>query len=329
MKAEATMKLQVAEAKMLNPLIRLVRLRTMGGAPLPGYTAGAHIGVHVQLPDGSSDWRQYSLINFAPRPDATERPLEYVIAIRREATGRGGSKFMHEQLQLGASIEVTQPRNEFPLRHLESTAVLVAGGIGVTPLVSMAAARIAERKPVRMVYAGRRADQMAFVGDLRELLGEYLHVHEDEKAGSPLDLEGLLDSCGAHDQRYVCGPKAMLDAVLAKTQVRGWTRERAQFEVFNAATTSNEDRAFEIVLAQTDKTLTVAADKTILQCLIENGLDPLYDCVRGECGVCAVTVIEGEIDHRDYVLSDREKAAGNIIQTCISRCRGRRLVLDL
>jgi ferredoxin-NADP reductase len=324
-----TLPLRVVEARELNPLIRLLRLQADGGAVLPGFTAGAHLRVQVELPDGRSDWRHYSLINLSTRADACSAPAEYVIAVRREDEGRGGSRFVHQRVQPGQVLTIEAPKNEFPLREHTGCAVLVAGGIGVTPLVSMAAQRIAQRAPVRLHYAGRSRALMAFLPELQQLLGDSLHVHADAEAGAPLDVDALLDACGADDQLYVCGPKPMLDTLLARTQARGWTRERVHFEVFTAPTVDAGDHAFELVLAQSGRSLTVPADKSILDCLIDAGCDPMFDCKRGECGVCATPVIEGEIDHRDYVLSERERREGNVMQICISRCKGRRLVLDL
>jgi vanillate O-demethylase ferredoxin subunit len=325
----ATLQLRVAEARDLNALIRLIRLRADAGAVLPGYTAGAHLRVRVELPDGSTDWRHYSLINLSTRADACSAPTEYVIAVRREDEGRGGSRFMHRQVQPGQVLTIETPKNEFPLREQPGCAVLVAGGIGVTPLVSMAAQRVAQEAPVRMHYAGRSRELMAFLPELRQLLGDSLRVHTDADAGAPLDVEALLDACSDDDQLYVCGPKPMLDTLLARTQARGWTRDRVHFEVFTVPTIEAGDHAFEVVLAQSGRSLTVPADRSILDCLIDAGCDPMFDCKRGECGVCATPVIEGEIDHRDYVLSEREKREGNVMQICISRCKGQRLVLDL
>jgi ferredoxin-NADP reductase len=327
--APATLQLRVAEARELNPLIRLIRLRADDGAVLPGYSAGAHLRVQVELPDGRADWRHYSLINLSTRTDACTAPADYVIAVRREDEGRGGSRFMHQRVQAGKLLTIEAPKNEFPLRDRPGCAVLVAGGIGVTPLVSMAAQRIAQRSPVRMHYAGRSRELMAFLPELQQLLGDSLRVHADAEAGAPLDVDALLDACGSDDQLYVCGPKPMLDTLLAKTQARGWTRERVHFEVFTAPAVDAGDHAFEVVLAQSGRSLTVPADRSILDCLIDAGCDPMFDCKRGECGVCATPVIEGEIDHRDYVLSEREKREGNVMQICISRCKGQRLVLDL
>lgn len=328
--AVTPLRLRVAEARTLNPLIRLLRLVAPDGAALPGYGAGAHLRVQVELPGGARDWRHYSLVNASAEPGATDAPREYVIAVRREDDGRGGSRFMHERVREGDVLDVEPPKNEFPLREgVDGCAVLVAGGIGITPLLSMAARRRAQGAPVRLHYAGRSRELMAFLPELERLLGADLRLHADAEAGGPLDVDALLDGCGAHDQLYVCGPKPLLDAVLARTQARGWTHERVHFELFTTPAVEAGDHAFEVVLAQSGQTYTVPADQTVLDCLLEHGCDPLYDCKRGECGVCSTPVIEGELDHRDYFLSDAEKASGKVMQICISRCRGPRLVLDL
>jgi len=323
-----TIQVQVAQVQALNPLVRCITLRARDGAALPGFSAGAHVRVQVALADGASDWRHYSLIDFGAEAEAVGAPAHYRIAVRREDEGRGGSRFMHA-LREGDTLTIEPPRNDFPLGEHAGCTVLVAGGIGVTPLISMAAQRRAQGRAVRMVYAGRSRELMAFLPELQGLLGDALAVHADTEAGAPLDMAALLDGCEASDRLYVCGPQPMLDAVLAQARARGWPSERVHFELFSAPQAQAGDQAFELVLAQSGKTCTVAADQTILDCLIDRGCDPLFDCKRGECGVCAVPVLEGEVDHRDYVLSASEKAAGKLIQVCISRAKGRRLVLDL
>lgn len=324
-----TLELRIAEVCELNPLIRMLRLRAEDGRALPGFAAGAHIRVQVSLPGGKTDWRHYSLVNFATERNATNAPAEYVIAVRKEAEGRGGSRFMHEQLKQGDMLTIQAPKNDFPLHTGPGGSVLVAGGIGVTPLASMAARRRAEGAPVRMHYAGRSRDLMAFLPELQALLDGDLRVHADAEAGAPLDIDALLDGVPAGDRLYVCGPKVMLDAVLARTQARGWEHDRVHFELFTEPVAEEGDQPFEVELAQSGQCFTVAADQSILDCLIDNGCDPMFDCKRGECGVCATPVLEGEIDHRDYVLTAREKAEGNVMQICISRAKGARLVLDI
>ena len=324
-----TLQVRVLEARGLNPLIRMFRLGAVDDSALPGYTAGAHVRVRVELPDGSADWRHYSLINFRVEAGATAAPTEYLIAVREEAEGRGGSRYLHEHVQPGDLLTIEVPKNDFPLQAWPDRAVLVAGGIGVTPLASMAAQRRAEGGAVRMHYAGRSRELMAFLPELQALLGDALVVHADVEAGAPLDIKSLLDGCDVQDRLYVCGPKVMLDAVLAQTQARGWTHDRVHFELFTTPAVEAGDRPFEVVIASTGQRFRVAADQTLLDGLIAHGCEPIFDCQRGECGVCATPVMDGEIDHRDYVLTARERAAGNVIQACISRARGPRLVLDI
>ncbi|WP_326537416.1 PDR/VanB family oxidoreductase [Pseudorhodoferax sp.] len=323
-----TLAVEVVAVDTLNPLIRRCTLRAADGAALPGFTAGAHVRVQVTLPDGRSDWRHYSLVCTTPATDTTAPQPHYTIAVRREDAGRGGSRWMHG-LQAGQRITIEPPKNDFPLGTHAAHAVLVAGGIGITPLASMAAARRAAGLPVRLVYAGRSRGLMAFLPELQDLLGDALQVHADEERGAPLDVAALLDACGADDQLYVCGPRVMLDAVLAAAAARGWPRERVHFELFTTPVAAAGDQPIELVLAQSGQQFTVPADQSILDCLIAHGCDPLFDCQRGECGVCSTAVIEGTPDHRDAVLSDAEKASGKVIQICVSRARSARLVLDL
>ncbi len=323
-----TLNLQVSDVDDLNPLIRRLVLRAPDGGPLPGFTAGSHIRVRVHLPSGANDWRHYSLVNFDTAPGATRAPLDYTIAVRREDDGRGGSRFMH-QLKAGEVLTVESPKNDFPLGSLNGAAVLIAGGIGVTPLISMAAERKREGQEVRMTYAGRTLELMAFVPELKTLLGSGLLLHSDQSAGTPLNVHGLLDSCAVDDVLYVCGPQLMLDTILTAAQARGWSPGRVRFELFTAPSAQEGDHAFELVLKQSGKTLQVPADQTILDCMVEHGCDALFDCKRGECGICVANVLEGGVDHRDHVLTETEKASGKVIQVCVSRAKGGRLVLDL
>ena len=318
----------VSDAGMLTAEVRQLRLRpASAGQTLPGFTAGAHISLQVTLPDGKTDWREYSLV--ALSDDESKCPAEYRIAVRKENPGRGGSQFVHEQLKAGDILEVRAPRNQFPMESSNDRAVLIAGGIGVTPVASMAAHCRHIGRPVTMYYAGRSRASMAYVDELQALLGDDLHLHADDEAGKPLDLGALFSGLGASDHIYFCGPTPMIDAILAMAEKQGWPRNQVHFELFNAPAAEEGDHAFEVELAQSGKTLTVPADKSILEVLIDEGFDPLYDCKRGECGVCACDVLSGEIDHRDYILTAREKEAGNIMHTCVSRAKGNKLVLDM
>lgn len=316
--------LQVAEVQSLNPAIRRLHLRPAHpGAPnLPGFTAGAHISIQVKLSDGSKEWRQYSLINVSLRPDATAQPTEYAVAIRLESNGRGGSRYLHEQVEVGSYLKVKGPRNDFPLTPCSGRIILLAGGIGVTPLASMAAAAVAQKLPVEMHYAGRQQSSMALLPELQSLLGDDLHVYANDDATNPLNLEVILDHCHEQDQLYVCGPQSMLDAVLAQTKVRQWSPGRVRFELFAPPSSSENEVGFDVVLSSSGQRLTVPPNKSLLKVLNEAGCDVMFDCERGECGVCAIEVLEGAIDHRDYVLNERERLHGRVMHSCVSRSSG-------
>ena len=328
MTASTTLSVRVASARMLNPFIRELRLQATDAADLPGYTAGSHLRVQVHLADGRSDWRHYSLIDFGTPGPLSHQPAEYVIAVRRDDTGRGGSLFMHDGVAVGNVLSIEPPKNEFSMGAHVGAAVLLAGGIGITPLASMAAQRRIAQLPVRMTYVGRSRALMAYLPEMQALLADDLTLHADDETGSRFDVAALLRGCSIDDQIYVCGPKPLLEAVQREAAARGWARERVHFEVFSAAAAASGDHAFEVVLAQSGRTLDVPADKTILQCLIDAGCDPMFDCQRGECGVCALPVVEGAIDHRDFVLTGDEKNGGKVMQVCVSRAKGPRLVLD-
>lgn len=320
--------LQVTQVDVINSMIHELTLRASDGSSLPSFSAGAHVRVQVNLPNGETDWRHYSLINFNTNLGSCENPDHYTIAVRREDDGRGGSRFMHS-LKGGDTLSVEPPKNDFPLTDFSGRIVLIAGGIGVTPLISMASQRLAHGQKVSMIYAGRSREMMAYLPEVSALLGDSLRLHIDAETGGPLNVQALLDECGEQDQIYVCGPKVMLDAVLSEVNQRKWPKERIHFELFSAPVVEHGDHEFEVQLAQSAESYKVAANQTILNCLIEHGCDPLFDCKRGECGICAVTVIEGEVDHRDYVLTEAEKIEGKVIHICVSRAKGQRLVLDI
>ena len=320
----------VLEAHLLTPLIMSFRLGADAGAiALPGFTAGAHINVRVQLEDGAWDWRRYSLVSFSTEPGATDAPTEYCIAVRLELAGRGGSRFMHQRVMAGTHLTIQAPRNDFPLSPIRGRSVLLGGGIGVTPMATMAAQCRMANQPLTLHYAGRSRASMALLPELATLLEADLVVHADDEQGAPLDVAHVLDHCSPDDHVYVCGPQPMLDAVLAHTTSQGWAAGRVHFELFAPPAATGGERSFEVVLQQSGSTLQVPPDKTLLAVLNAAGCDVMFDCERGECGVCAVNVIEGDIDHRDYVLTAAEKQAGKVIHVCVSRCHGNRLVLQL
>jgi len=304
-------------------LIRAITLGRPHGEPLPSWEAGAH--VKVRLPDGGE--RSYSLINTSLDPAATTRPHAYRLGVRLEQPSQGGSKFMHA-LNVGDGVSVSAPRNNFPLEPTSKPIVLLAGGIGVTPVLSMATALAAGERPYRFIYAGRSRDQIAFLGESEALCGEHLTIHTDDTGGI-FDVKGLMVSLTDDEPLYLCGPKAMIDTAIQSARDLGWADGRLRFELFATPAPFAGDQPFEVVLNNSGKTFLIPPDKTILAVLIEAGEDPLHDCQRGDCGICQVSVVEGTPDHRDYILTDAEKADGKVMQICVSRSKSPRLVLDL
>ena len=315
--------LTVTDIQAETTLIRAIRLARPHGEPLPSWEAGAHI--KVRLPDGGE--RSYSLINTSLDPAATTRPHAYRLGVRLEQPSQGGSQFMHT-LKVGDVLSVSAPRNNFPLEPTAKPVVLLAGGIGVTPVLSMAATLAASKRPYRFIYAGRSRDQLAFLGESEALNRERLTIHTDDVAGI-FDVKGLMASLTGDEPLYLCGPKPMIDTAIKSAKDLGWADGRLRFEIFAAVTPVEGDQAFEVVLNNSGKTFQIPPGKTILAVLLEAGEDPLHDCQRGDCGICQVSVIEGTPDHRDYILTDAEKAAGKVMQICISRSKTPRLVLDL
>lgn len=323
---ENPLELRVDHVRALSPQITAFELRAADGAALPGFTPGAHVQVEV-APGGVPQWRHYSLVNFDTAAHVTQAPGTYLIAVRREDQGRGGSSWLHANVRAGDILRVRPPHNDFALTDCHD-AVLIAGGIGITPLASMTAALVADGHNFALHYSGRSIAQLAFTAELRALAAHRLHLYGDDDPAHRLDLARLLATLRPTQPLYVCGPKGMIDAAIGQACALGWAREDVHVELFTAAEPQAGDTGFEVELRQSGVVLSVRPEQTILDAMLDAGLDPLYDCKRGECGVCQTSVLEGAVEHRDYCLSEREKQSGQVMQICVSRARGARLVLD-
>ncbi|MRX48992.1 2Fe-2S iron-sulfur cluster binding domain-containing protein [Paracoccus sp. S-4012] len=301
--------------------VRQLVLRAADGAPLPPFTAGAHL--RIDLPDGRSN--AYSLVDADGRAGA---PDSYTLAVLYEAEGKGGSRHMHA-LQPGHRVTAEGPKNDFPLAEHPGRAILIAGGIGITPILSMAVTLAESGRPYRLHYAARTHAAAAYAEALTARHGAALDLHLDDQAGRFLDVAAVLADSGAADHVYVCGPKPMIQAVRAAAEARGFTSDRIHSELFENPTEQAGDQPFEVELASTGEVLTVPPGRTIIEVLEEAGHDVMFDCQRGDCGICQTTVLEGVPDHRDVVLSEAERAAGDVMQICVSRALTPRLKLDL
>ncbi|WP_330285496.1 PDR/VanB family oxidoreductase [Streptomyces sp. NBC_00576] len=289
------------------------------GEPLPAWRPGAHID--VVLPTGIT--RQYSLCGPAGH---TSR---WRIAVLREPDGRGGSQWIHDNVHEGTELRVRGPRNNFPLRPA-ARYLFVGGGIGITPLLPMIAEAEAAGADWSLLYGGRTHASMAFLPEL-EPYGERVDVRPQDQHGLP-DLAGFLGDPDPSALVYCCGPAGLIDAVEARCA--SWPAGSLNVERFAAVTGQQpvggeNNPPIEVELRASGMTLTVPPQLSVLKAVEHAGVPVLSSCEEGICGSCETAVIEGEIDHRDSLLTEDERAAGDTMLICVSRARGGRLVLDL
>jgi tetrachlorobenzoquinone reductase len=295
--------------------IHLYEFSALDGGALPPFTAGAH--VDLQLPNGLV--RQYSLCN--PQQE-THR---YVVGIKRDAASRGGSSYVHEQLRVGQVLAIGGPRNHFALHEEARHSVLIAGGIGVTPIACMAQRLRAIGASFEVHYSVRRRAEAAF---LDVLAGPELHLHVDAEHGNaPLPLAEVVTRAPAEAHLYCCGPGPMLDAF--ETATAGRPAGHAHLERFAAAAPAATAGGFTVQLARAGRSLFVAPGCTILDTLRDNGIAVQASCEQGICGSCETRVLSGRPDHRDSLLSDEEKQANQVMMVCCSGSKDPVLVLDL
>ena len=314
----------VRARRQLTERIAEFEIAAADGARLPMAQAGSHIELLFGGESGRFV-RHYSVVG----PLALSEDAEpfWRIAVQRENRSRG-SAFIHDHFHAGTQVRISRPINAFRLARDEGRTLLIAGGIGVTPMVAMARSLSVRKMPFSMFYAGLRRPEMAYVDDLARLCGDRLTVHEAEKQGVP-NLEVLLHAQPDGTTVYICGPGPMIEAARTAARALGWDDARIRFEVFNSAHRP-DDADFE-VQTRSGRAIRVGAGTTILDALEVAGVDTLSDCRRGECGLCSTDVIarDGELDHRDRFFSDDEHASGAQITICCSRFRGRLLQLDV
>jgi vanillate O-demethylase ferredoxin subunit len=292
------------------------------GVALPPFSAGSHIDVH--LPGGFI--RQYSLCN---NPSESNR---YHIAVLRDAEGRGGSRAIHDLVHEGDALRISEPKNHFPLAHDASNHLLLAGGIGITPILCMAERLHRVGETFEMHYCARSPQRTAFVSRIMSAeLGKSVSFHFDD--GEPeqkLDLSATLKQASEGTHLYVCGPRGFMDAVLAEARKQGWPEDRLHYEFFGAVVEQADgDATFQVKLASSGLTVDIPPGCTVVQALAEKGVEVLTSCEQGVCGTCLTRVLEGQPDHRDSYLTDDEKAACDQFLPCCSRSKTPVLILDL
>jgi ferredoxin-NADP reductase len=294
----------------------LFEFRRPDGATLPSYEPGAHIDLH--LPNGLV--RQYSLIIADPDPAA------YTLGIKRDPASRGGSRYIHDELRVGKTVRISPPRNNFPLREDVDHVVFFAGGIGITPIWCMVQ-RLAERgRSWQLYYSCRSRADMAFLDALETMAPATFHF-DDESAGKFLDIAGALAETPKNAHLYCCGPAPMLAAFEAAT--KDWPHEQIHVEYFTPKEAPAKTGGFTVELARSGQEFFIPEGKTILEVLLDAGVDVDYSCELGICGACEQKVISGSPEHHDSILTEEEQAENTRVMICCAGCKSDRLVLDL
>jgi len=317
--ADTRLKLKIARKWPAAEGIVAIDLVASDGALLPAFTAGSHIDLY--LPGGFT--RQYSLRN-----DPRERH-HYAVGVLREPGGRGGSACVHDRLEVGDVVETSRPSNAFELDETAAFSLLLAGGIGVTPILAMAYRLSSLGRDFEFHYCARSAGRLAFRDEIEASpFADKVRFHlDDGPEVQRLSLDRLLAYRPEGAHLYACGPSGFLDAVVSKAKA-GWPADAVHREYFaNAAPKPQADKPFRITLASTGRSFDVASGRSIVEVLAENGIDIPVSCEQGICGTCVTRVVSGEPDHRDLVLTDRQRA--DHMTLCCSRALGAELILDL
>lgn len=315
------LKLVVTGIRQLTPQVRAFELRDPNGNDLPSIEAGSHLEIPVTLKNGNIETRHYSIASNPARRDA------YEIAVLKEEKGSGGSCAVHETYQLGTTIRTPLPANHFVLHSDERPTVLIAGGIGITPIKAMAQALAKRSTLMQLHYAGRSLTDMPYRDRLQREFGDSMSVYSSV-AGERLNIAAILKSAPADAVFYVCGPARLIDEVISTAGTLGIDEGRVRFERFDAGSTADA-KPIQVELARSGVTIQVAADQSILDAIQDKGIDIPYSCKAGNCKSCTVKVIKGEPEHKDSSLSTYERNEQKLMCPCVSRAKTDELVLDV
>ncbi|WP_437879693.1 PDR/VanB family oxidoreductase [Pseudomonas sp. LRF_L74] len=302
---------RVAETHLITPVIRELLLEPISGQ-LPAFSAGSHIQLH--LPNGKRN--AYSLLS---DPADTRH---YRIAVRRQQSSRGGSRYVHDELQAGDQLKISPPANLFPVHSKARLHVLVAAGIGITPFLAYCAELLRQGAAFELHYAYRAGLSDAYVEVLREQLGDHLHLYES--SARRLDLGQLLSHRPLGTHVYACGPQTLLDALREQSSALGWPAGRVHWEAFAAP---EPGVPFRVELARSGRQVDVGAEQSLLEALEAAGVEVPNLCRGGACGRCQTPYLKGDVEHRDFFLDADERASS--LMPCVSRGCGSPILLDI
>lgn len=314
--SEPLIDVRLADIRFAARDTNLYEFRHVDGQKLPAYEPGAHID--LVLPNGLI--RQYSLIV----PDA--EPESYTVGIKRDPASRGGSRYIHDQLHVGKTLKISAPRNNFPLREDAEHVMLIAGGIGITPIWCMVQRLEKLGRSWTLYYSCRSRADTAFLEPLQKMPSANFHF-DDENEGKFLDIAKIVAEAPKDAHLYCCGPTPMLKAFEAATADR--PPDQIHVEYFTAKAEPAKKGGFTVELARSGEEHFIPEGKTILQVLLDAGIDVDYSCELGICGACETRVISGIPEHRDAILSEEEQAENKRVMICCAGCKSDRLVLDL
>jgi ferredoxin-NADP reductase len=315
-----TIPVRVIATEQVTPQIKHFTLAPAAGGGLPAFSGGSHIIV-VMRGANRIHRNPYSLMSSPGQLDA------YEISVRRMEQSRGGSHFMHDEVQVGSALEIAHPINLFPLDKIARKHLLIAGGIGITPFMAQLADLHNGDVPYELHYAARSPEHCAFGDILLQREPGRVHRYHDS-TGELIDFEGLLSNQPLGTHVYVCGPAPMIEKVVGTARDRGWPDSHIHWEQFSAPPVGD---AFDVYLARSKLNVHVVPDQSLLESIEAAGVEIPYLCRGGVCGFCRTAVVEvdGTLVHNDHFLSDEEKASGKAIMPCVSRARCNKLVLDL
>lgn len=317
MQAAQKLGVQVSSVTPIAEGIKAFELRSANSSPLPPFTAGAH--VDVEMPENII--RSYSLMNSQAERD------RYVIAVHSAPASRGGSRYMHEVVQPGHQLTVSAPRNNFELAEDAPHSVLIAGGIGITPLWSMVQRLRDLGRGWDLYYSARTRGRAALLDQFEALEHRPTLWFDDQNGGKVLDIEAIVRASPAGSHFYCCGPLPMLEAFRQVTP--DIAPERVHLEYFSSTVAPQASGGFTVVLARSGREVWVPPDTSIIDALSEQSIEVSHSCREGICGACETTVLEGIPEHRDLILGERERAANRTMMICCSVAKTDRLVLDL